>query len=82
VPENLPQSYGNDEGADNRSYNLEGAHFLSFSLARWSCFSLEKVPPGLFGFGTIFTSFAAGNFQRLDDLPMLLKDVRVTQNVG
>jgi hypothetical protein len=45
-------------------------------------FSLIKVSPGLFGFSTIFSSFAAGNLQRLDDLPMLLKDVWVTQDLG
>jgi hypothetical protein len=51
-------------------------------LARSSCFSLTKVSPGLFGFDTILTVCAAGNFQRLDDLLMLLKDVCVIQNVG
>ena len=54
----------------------------SLRLTRTSCFSLKKVSPGLFGFETTFTNLAAGNLQRLNDLPMLLKDVWVAQNVG
>ena len=59
---------------------MESARALVTS-ARPSCFTLKKVSPGLFGFDTTFACFAAGNLERLNDLPMLLKDVWVAQNV-